>query len=161
MTLRLGPLYGRRRTVLILSSRIRLTQGLRISNIRLNGGSVPVSRTHRVLKRTFVVNNATGAFRSIMRRCHTNTSCLNVNPFQFAAAGGGLDPMLKLRNCSSVLSRVGRTGVRVPMMTVKKVACRSVPTVLRAKMGKVTLSKAVLKTSGPMRRAHEVVRDSW
>lgn len=161
MTLRLGPLYGRRRTVLVLSSRIRLTGGLRISNIRLKGGSVPVSRTERVLKRTFVVNNATGAFRSILLRCHTKTSCLNVNPFHFAAAGRGLDPILNLRNCISVLTRVRRTRVRLPMMTVKKVACRSVPTVLHAKIGNVTLSKAVLQTGSPMRRAEEVLGGGW
>lgn len=129
-----------------------------MSNIRLNGGSVPVTRTHGVLNSSFVVNNATGAFRSIGTRCRTNTSCVNYNPFHFAAAGRGLSPVLNLRKCQRVVRGVGTRGVSVPVITVNNVAGRSVPRVVGAKIGNVTLDNYVLGTGRPTTRARSVVR---
>lgn len=157
----LRNLYGSCKTAFIVSSRIRLIGGVRTSKIRLKGGSVPMTRTQKVLKGRFVVKNATGAFSSMGVRCGTKTSCVNYNPFHFAAAGGSLSPILKLRNCHSVVLRVGRTGVRLPVITVKKVALRSVPSVVRAKVANVTLDKAVLQTGSPMTRAGQVVGLWW
>lgn len=65
--------------------------------------------------------------------------------------------MLKLRKCATVVRQVRRGSVRLPVMTVNKVAVTSVPTIVRAKMDKVTLSNAMLRTSDPTSRVGEVV----
>lgn len=155
--MRMRGLYHACKTAFLVSSQMRLIHGLGTSKIRLNGGSVPVTRTQGVLKGSFLVKNATGAFSSMQTRCRTKTSCVNYKPFHFAAAGRGLDPVLKLRNCHSVMRRVGTRNVRLPVMTVNNVALRSVPTVVRANIANVTLDNAVLQTTGPIRRAGGVI----
>lgn len=119
-TRRLLRLYRHCKIGLVLSSSIRLTTGINTSKIRVKRSSVRLTRTHRVLKPSGVVNIATGAIRRTGTTRTKNTSCLKDNTIFNSAAGGSTVPVGR-----RLLRRVYR-DIGVPIITVKKVATRGI-----------------------------------
>lgn len=144
------PLCREHDAVFVIDDRVELAKRIKADGVHLGKNDMPVDQARRILGEQFILGGTANTFEDIERLAALGADYIGLGPFRYTTTKAKLSPVLGLDGYRSVVDRMQKAGINLPVVAIGGITAADIPAILAAGVQGIAMSGAILHAPDPV-----------
>ncbi|MCM1313094.1 MAG: thiamine phosphate synthase [Bacteroides sp.] len=155
--LRVQALCKQYEATFIIDDDVELVRKIHADGVHLGKKDMPIREARKILGHSYIIGGTANTFEDVKAHYTDGAEYVGCGPFRFTTTKKGLSPVLGLEGYQSIIARMRKEGIQIPLYAIGGITYEDLPQLMSAGVDGVALSGTILNAEDPIEETKRII----